>query len=237
MHLDVSDDGMLFQVQELVAGAPLAAVLGEEPLPPREVARIGAVLASALEAAHAAGVVHRDVKPSNIMLSHVPPGLKVLDFGISKLARDVQDAREEKLTASSHLVGTPEYMSPEQVLTPESITERSDVYMLGLVLFRMLAGRGPYGATGASQYLVAHAYDAPAELASLAPAVPAPLASIVTRCLAKQPALRPSSAEVREALEHEAQDAPAAPEVARAWMEARERSDVTLRAAITRSAR
>jgi serine/threonine protein kinase len=92
------------------------------------------------------------------MLSAEEPGIKNLDFGISKLAVEERDTR---LTASSHILGTPESMAPEQVLTPTDITDRCDVYLLGLLLYRMVAARSPYGAESANQFLMAHSFEAP----------------------------------------------------------------------------
>ncbi|MGZ3408080.1 MAG: serine/threonine-protein kinase, partial [Polyangia bacterium] len=111
LHVDVSDDGLLFQVQELVVGETLTRRLGL-PWPPGEAARLGAVLAEALAAAHAEGVVHRDVKPDNVMLTTTAPGLKLLDFGIAKLYDAVSLGRET--THAGVILGTPAYMAPEQ---------------------------------------------------------------------------------------------------------------------------
>lgn len=210
LHVDVSEEGLLYQVQELVEGVPLARALDElHRRAPHEIAALGAMLTRALAAAHDRGVVHRDVKPSNILLTSAEPGLKLLDFGISRVSND-----EPAITASSHMLGTPEYMAPEQILTPSEITDRCDVYLVGLVLYRMLAGRGPYAAEAASQYLMAHAFEAPLPLAA-----PGSLASLVQSCLAKAPGERPSMAALAEALEQERGDTTAV-EVARAVLEA-----------------
>jgi hypothetical protein len=200
LHVDVSSEGLLYQVQELVDGVPLGRVMGTDTLSPSEAAALGAVLAHALAAAHAKGVVHRDVKPSNVMLSMQEPGLKVLDFGISKLA---MEERETRLTASSHILGTPESMAPEQVLTPHDITDRCDVYLVGLLLYRLIAGRSPYGAASASQFLMAHAFEAPLPLTSSRPEASASLAAIVHACLEKSPSARPAMAEVAASLDRE----------------------------------
>ncbi|MGZ3443026.1 MAG: protein kinase domain-containing protein, partial [Polyangia bacterium] len=125
LHVDVSDDGLLFQVQELVVGETLTRRLGL-PWPPGEAARLGAVLAEALAAAHAEGVVHRDVKPDNVMLTTTAPGLKLLDFGIAKLYDAVTGA--EDTTRAGLILGTPAYMAPEQVAGSKDVTDRADVY-------------------------------------------------------------------------------------------------------------
>ena len=135
------------------------------------------------------------------MLTNEEPGLKVLDFGISKLATD---ERAAPLTQSSHIVGTPEYMAPEQVLRPGEITERCDVYLVGLVLYRLLAGRAPFEAESASQYLMAHAFETPKPLVSLRPDASDSLVVLIERCLAKAPTDRPTMAALATALLPEA---------------------------------
>ena len=141
LHVDVSDDGMLFQVQELVLGETLFDRLrGDPPWTIERVARLGGVLCDALAAAHEQGVVHRDVKPGNIMVTRTAPGMKLLDFGISKLLR-AHDA--EGSSGSGRIVGTPGYMAPEQLLGIETLTDRADVYAVGVLLFRMFNRRAP----------------------------------------------------------------------------------------------
>jgi serine/threonine-protein kinase len=193
LHVDVSEDGVLFQVQELIDGATLAALIGapgQGPrFEPREVARVGAVLADALRAAHASGVVHRDIKPGNLMLTALPPGLKLLDFGIAKVA----EGDDAGLSVTREIVGTPEYMAPEQILSPSSIDDRADVYSLGLILYRMLSGRSPFDARNAGEFMQAHVVSTPAELD---PAFDPTLASLLLRCLAKDARIRPSAFEV-----------------------------------------
>lgn len=200
LHVDVSSEGLLYQVQELVDGVPLARVLATSTIAPRDAAALGGVLAQALAAAHAKGVVHRDVKPSNVMLTTNEPGLKVLDFGISKLALE---ERETPLTASSHILGTPESMAPEQILTPSQITDRCDVYLLGLVLYRMITGRSPYTASSASEFLMAHAFEEAIPIGSLQREVSPSLARLIHACLAKSPSARPAMGRVAEVLEEE----------------------------------
>ncbi len=200
LHVDLSSEGVLYQVQEFVDGSPLSRVLTARSMEAPDVAALGTTLARALEAAHAKGVVHRDIKPSNLMLTSVEPGLKVLDFGISKLATE---ERAAPLTQSSHILGTPEYMAPEQVLRPSNVDERCDVYLVGLVLYRMLAGRGPYDAETASQYLMAHAFETPKPLAALSPEARPSLVTVIERCLAKTPSDRPTITELASALDVE----------------------------------
>src|SRR5579859_1836674 len=136
LHLDVGDDGLLFQVQELVEGETLTRLGGLAWTAP-EVARLGITLADALAAAHAAGVVHRDVKPDNLMLTTAAPGLKLLDFGIAKLFEASGEG-----TAARVVIGTPGYMAPEQSSGGE-ITDRADIYAAGVLLFQLLTGELP----------------------------------------------------------------------------------------------
>jgi hypothetical protein len=197
IHVDVSEDGRLFQMMELVEGETLEAYLTRSTsLPPPVASRLGAVLAAGLAAAHQAGVVHRDVKPSNVMLTRTPPGLKLLDFGISKL-------REAHLVGShtqQQILGTPEFLSPEQVNDPGNVSVPSDVYALGIVLYLCAAGRLPFEVESSRRFLMTHVLRAPVELISLLPDVDPTLASTVMACLQKAPARRPTASAVADAL-------------------------------------
>jgi serine/threonine protein kinase len=180
-HVDVSEDGHLFQAQELVDGEALDRVQSRRRvLPPEHVASIGSVLAEALAAAHALGVVHRDVKPSNVILTGAAPGLKLLDFGISKL-RAHGDAPH---TRTGAVVGTPAFMAPEQTAEPESASEAVDVYALGVTLLLLLTGRLLVPGALASTFLS----DA---------GVSGPLADAVRQCLGGDPRSRPSADQLR----------------------------------------
>ena len=128
-----------YMVMELVDGPTLADLIKEAPLPPEAVAVLGLQLASALEHAHFHRVVHRDLKPGNVMLS-TWGDVKLMDFGI------VQTAELERLTQTGMAVGTPAYMSPEQV-TGATVDPRSDLYSLGVVLYEALSGKRPYTGT------------------------------------------------------------------------------------------
>jgi eukaryotic-like serine/threonine-protein kinase len=223
LHVDVSDDGMLFQVQELVAGETLTRRL-VRAWPPGEAARLGAVLADALGAAHAQGVVHRDVKPDNIMLTTTAPGLKLLDFGIAKLYDAVSGG--EETTRGGLALGTPAYMAPEQV-SGDEIGDRADVYAVGLILFRLLAARGPFEASSPHEMMMRHVLATPPELRSIDPSLPEPLSQLVARCLDKVPPARPTAAALAVELAAFA-DAAEAPRLEK--LAARSPADPTVRA-------
>jgi serine/threonine-protein kinase len=210
LHIDVSDDGELFQIQELVIGKPLDRVLSDgRALAPGVACRLGAALAEALAAAHAKSVVHRDVKPANILLTETGAGLKLLDFGISKM----REARGEHatLTKEGLVVGTPAFMAPEQITEPDRVGDRTDVYAAGLVVYHALAGRSPFAATSASLLLVAQVTVDPEPLASLVPSLPPALAELVHSALSKSAGERPSAEELAKGLTEIADRLDAAP--------------------------
>ena len=200
LHVDVSEDGVLFQVQELVDGVTLQqrARLGRRWEPAR-VARIGATLCDALASAHARGVVHRDVKPANVMLTRAAPGLKLLDFGIAKLFEDATGAADAG-TRTGTILGTPAFMAPEQIDAAGNASDRSDVYAVGVVLYQLLTGSYPFGDAPARRMLMNHVLvDAP-DARTVEPSVPAELAELLARCLRKPAAERPSAEAVARAL-------------------------------------
>jgi serine/threonine-protein kinase len=198
LHVDVSDDGMLYQAQELVVGETLERRLRADPVfTPGAAARLVSVLSEALAAAHAEGVVHRDVKPANIMLTSDEPGLKLLDFGISKLHQDEEWAAGATLPGT--VLGTPAYMSPEQV-TGGNLTDSVDVYAVGVLLFELLTGRHPFQDDPSRDVLTHHLVSVPPEAHELAPGVPPSLSALARACLHKTPAERPSAAELAHAL-------------------------------------
>ena len=178
--------GPPFLVMELLEGETLAARLASGPLPPAEAARVAAAVADALEAAHERGIVHRDVKPSNVVLT--PGGeVKVLDFGIAAAADETHS------TTGSGLYATVAYVSPERV-AGEPATPASDVYSLGAVLYELLCGRPPFSGSSPALVARAHLHDQPVPVRQLAPWVPARLAEACEAAMAKDPARRPSSA-------------------------------------------
>ncbi len=195
--------GDAYIVMELLEGESLGARLQRlGQLPASVAAGIARQIAAALGAAHRIGIVHRDLKPDNIFLvpdAEVSGGerVKLLDFGIAKLTVDDRHASQ---TSTGIVVGTPTYMSPEQCAGSRHLDARSDLYALGCLLYRMLAGRVPFeGDVG--WVIGAHQHLAPPPLEQLAPGTPAAIATLVARLLAKTPDARPASAtEVAEAL-------------------------------------
>ena len=183
------DDGTYFIVMEYVDGRALSAVLKDpEPLPPRQIANIGASVAAALAFAHRHGVIHRDVKPGNVLIT--PDGeVKVTDFGIARAVNT-----EESLTQTGAVMGTAAYFSPEQA-EGKGVDARSDIYSLGVVLYEMAVGKPPF--TGDSPVAVAskHVRDQPVLPRVANPAVPTALNAIIMKAMAKNPDDRYGSAE------------------------------------------
>ena len=182
-------DAGLFLVTELVDGEDLKlAIRRRGPFPPAEAAALGATLAEALAAAHAQGVVHRDVKPNNVMIAS-DGSVRLLDFGLARGA----GIDMATLTRTGTILGTPGYMSPEQ-FDATGVDERSDVYSLGVVLFEVLTGRLPFRARSAIAVALAHKTEPPPLPRTLRPGIPAWLERVVLRCLEKDPAKRFESA-------------------------------------------
>jgi eukaryotic-like serine/threonine-protein kinase len=183
------DDGTYFIVMEYVEGRPLSAVLRDpDRLPPRQIATIGASVAAALAFAHRHSVVHRDVKPGNVLIT--PEGeVKVTDFGIARAVNT-----EESLTQTGAVMGTAAYFSPEQA-EGKVVDARSDIYSLGVVLYEMCVGKPPF--TGDSPVAVAskHVRDMPVLPRAANPAVPAALEAVVMKAMSKNPDDRYGSAE------------------------------------------
>ncbi|MDQ3698876.1 MAG: protein kinase [Gemmatimonadota bacterium] len=167
--------------------------------PEARVKRVLGEIASALAAAHARGLVHRDIKPRNIILEKDSGRAMVLDFGISAALGQPRLPESDRLTATGTFVGTPRYMSPEQACGQEA-GDRSDVYSLGLVGFELLTGRPPFSAESAMATIAAHIRDAPPLVGNLRPDVTEQLSSLVDRCLVKEPERRPAAAEIADYL-------------------------------------
>jgi len=190
-------DGIVFFVMGLVMGQSVGArVAAEGPWPVDRVERVLREVADALAYAHSRGVVHRDVKPDNILIERDTGRALVSDFGIARAAEG--DAR---LTLTGVAVGTPAYMSPEQALGERELDGRSDIYSLGVVGYYMLVGEPPFRASSAAAMLVKHVSEAPPRVRQKRADVPSHLALAIDRALAKQPEQRWSNAsEFRDAL-------------------------------------
>jgi len=190
-------DGLIYLAMEFVEGAPLTDLLASEgALPVARAADISIQVAAALQAAHDLGIVHRDLKPDNIMLTRGRDGadaVKVVDFGLAKAVGG--ETGNQKVTKTGLVVGTPEFMSPEQ-LSGDTLDGRSDVYSLGLVLFKMLTGTLPFPADTVQEAMIKRLTDEPAELIEMRPDLhfPPGLQQTLDTALARSPADRYQSA-------------------------------------------
>jgi serine/threonine-protein kinase len=181
-------DGSVYLVMELLHGESLAECLERGALAPVEAVGILMHALRAVAAAHAEGVIHRDLKPDNIFLCQGPDGEprepKVLDFGISKVAAS-SDMRDMSLTQSGTVMGTPFYMSPEQVRGLRDVDERGDVYAFGVILYEMLSGAFPFDAETYNELILKIVTEEPTPLLSLRSDLDPILASVVARAMAR----------------------------------------------------
>lgn len=190
-------DGLIYLAMEFIEGQALTDLIEREgALPPPRAARILKQAADALQAAHDLGIVHRDIKPDNIMVIQGRDGtdiVKVVDFGIARAVGG--DESGQKVTKTGLVVGTPEYMSPEQ-LSGDKLDGRSDIYSLALVLYRMLTGVLPFQADSAQETMIKRLTDDPMPLMETRPdiAFPPALQVVLDRALARMPADRYQSA-------------------------------------------
>ncbi len=204
IHEVAEVEGLPCLALELVEGGSLAGRLGEEPMAPVEAARMLRLLARAVAHAHARGIVHRDLKPDNVLLAAAAdePALntalgcpKIADFGLARLAGE-----GPRLTRVGAVVGTPEYMAPEQADGLEA-GPPADVYSLGVILYRLLAGCCPFESDSLSELLYQISHHPPPPLRDKAPGVPETLQRLCLACLEKDPARRPTAAEVARRLD------------------------------------
>src|SRR5437773_3054048 len=194
-------DGLVYFVMAFVDGESLGAKLKRRGrLPPDEARRIMQETADALGAAHAFGIIHRDVKPDNILLEGSRGRVVVTDFGIAKALSSTTGGAT--LTATGVAIGTPHYMSPEQAAGDREIDGRSDIYSLGVVAYQMLAGELPFQAPTVPGILMKHITERAPLVTAKRPDCPEDLAAAVMRCLEQDPEDRWPTAEVlRRALE------------------------------------
>ena len=198
--LDSGDaDGFLYYAMPYVTGQSLRERLAREgELPVHEAVRLISEVVDALAYAHEHGVVHRDIKPDNVMISgrHA----LVADFGVAKAVTEATG--RSTVTTLGVAVGTPAYMSPEQAAADPHIDQRSDIYAVGAMAYELLTGRPPFVGATPQQVLAAHVTEAPDSVAKRRPGIPPALEAVVMRCLAKRPADRWQTAdELHAALE------------------------------------
>lgn len=186
--IDRTELGTPFIVQEFLRGESLSRKLRRlgEGLPAKEMLDILIPVCDAIGEAHAAGIIHRDIKPSNIYLAKENGAVvgKVLDFGISRVASDTDDVR---LTKTTMMLGSPAYMSPEQIQSSRNATVRSDVWSIGAMMYELLSGRLPFSGENTSAILVEVCTKDPVSLQDAAPGTPSSLIEVVSRCMSRPP--------------------------------------------------
>jgi Tol biopolymer transport system component/tRNA A-37 threonylcarbamoyl transferase component Bud32 len=183
--------GFLYYVMPHVAGESLRQQLAARgPLPIPDVIHILTEIVDALGYAHGRGVVHRDMKPDNILVSGRHP--MVMDFGIAKALSAATE--HTQLTSAGLALGSPAYMAPEQAAADPQMDHRVDIYALGVIGYELLTGQPPFTGMSASQVLAAHITQVPAPVSQLRPSAPSALAALIMRCLEKEPGERPQSA-------------------------------------------
>jgi tRNA A-37 threonylcarbamoyl transferase component Bud32 len=187
-----SEDGTFYFAMEYLPGVALDELVEREgPLAPARAVHILTQLCGALQEAHARGLVHRDLKPGNVMLCErggAPDVAKLLDFGLVAAVRT--SPTDPRITEAGMLIGSPAFMSPEQCMGDVEVTAASDIYSLGALGYFLLTGSAPFSGRGAMQTVVAHVHATPRPVVESSPEVPVPLSDVIARCLAKLPAER-----------------------------------------------
>jgi serine/threonine-protein kinase len=194
-------DKIVYLVMEYVDGDSLSTILAGGALEPRRAIDIARQIADGLSAAHELGIVHRDLKPDNVIVASSRAGKetpKVVDFGIAKA---LSDAPQDALTRSGLVIGTPEYMSPEQLLG-DPVDARADIYSLGCILYQMLTGVQPFAAESREQMIRRRLHEGPPHVRDVLPALPRRLDTLIVHMLARSSGDRlASAAEARDALD------------------------------------
>ncbi|HMU38341.1 MAG TPA: serine/threonine-protein kinase [Pseudomonadota bacterium] len=207
-------DGIPYIVMEFLKGESLGHRIEHlgAPMNPSEVAFIALQIANVLSAAHIKGIIHRDLKPENVMLmgdSATATGerVKVLDFGIAKLIEEQNEGGVQ--TRATELLGTPNYMSPEQCRGAKGVDEKTDVYALGVMMFEMLVGRPPFSGSALGELMAKHMYEPAPKVAAVNPHVPEKIAHLVDVLLDKDKEKRPTMAVLEVQLEQLTTELPA----------------------------
>lgn len=184
-----AEDGNVFMAMEYLDGRSLDKEIKDTaPMTPERALHITIQVSRALREAHGKGIIHRDLKPQNVMLMEQGDErdfVKVLDFGLVKMLSSEEEKAEAELTRAGVLLGSPNYMSPEQILGG-TLDHRSDIYSLGVVLFKMLAGKNPFTRDAETDVIYKHVYHPAPTLASLGIVVPPVVEALVAKCLAKK---------------------------------------------------
>ena len=197
------ENGVPYLVMQYVEGRTIADRLKEDgPFDARTAKRVLGEVASALAAAHKKGIIHRDIKPANIIWDDDSGRVLVTDFGIAAvLERGDVEREPTKITHTGMAIGTPAYMSPEQLLA-EPVTEKTDIYSLGLLGYELFIADGPYQVSSPREIMAAHLRDTPRKLSAMRADADPELERLLEACLAKDPKQRPSAAEVEKRLLH-----------------------------------
>ena len=196
-----TEDGTFYYVMEYLPGSTLEELVKQAgPLPPAPAIHFLRQVCGALAEAHARGLIHRDIKPGNVMICErggTPDVAKLLDFGL--VLPPTEDVKSDKLTQEGTVAGTPAYLSPEQAGGQEAVEARSDIYSVGALAYFLLTGRPPFAGRAGMKLIAAHLYEVPEPLCRHRPDVPSDLEAVVLRCLAKDPNARFPDAESLDA--------------------------------------